>query len=493
MALGSAIATGAVVGITIKAIDEFSKTFDKASGGLGAIGKVATGAIAGVTAFATATVALTKGFVDLGVKGSEYLDFQGEFNRLVGTDAPKVLNAMKDATLGAVSELELFNTSNKLMTSGIGAESLPMLADFATRLGETTKEFGGVNDIMQTVGQSIATGRFVQLEQMLGGVELKGKSTAEILEIVNQKMQTMPKPVEDAGSKMAKLTATFEDMKSKLAGALEPAVSSFLDKLIGMIPVLEPLIKTIADMGILLLEKMIPVIEKLLPYVTKFIETHLPKLIDLFFKVFDALEPLLDPFFELLDAILPPLIETIEILIDEIGVDLIKTLADLLVMLAPVLKTFLQLMNEILKPLWPVINMLVQIIGVALAGAINLILPIIQFFKQAWIDLNSKMKPIIDTLKNIIDKIKSVIDWFKKMPTDIGGFVGGIFGGGNKQTGGLITQTGNYLLHKGEEVIPKRNAEGGGLTIIISGNNYGVDANQIAEQLQKRLNKMIKY
>lgn len=493
MGIGGSIAEGAVIGITIKAIDDFSKTFDKASSGIGAIGKVASQAVAGVGIFAGAVVGLTKGFIDLGVAGSEVNDFTSEFNRLAGPQSVEVMNGMKEATLGAVTELELMNTSNKLMTSGISSNSLPMLADFATRLGETTDAFGGVSDIMQVVGTSIATGRFTQLEQMLGGVDLKGKSTAEILDIINQKMKDMPKPVADAGSGIAKLKATFEDMKNKLAASLEPAVMSILDKFQEFLPILEPLLQQFGQMGAILLEKLIPVIEKLIPYITKIITDYMPKLIDLFFKIFDALLPLLDPLFEMVDAILPILLELLDIVITDVGVDLIKLLADLLVMLTPIIKVLLEFLMNILKPIMPILNLLVQIIGVTLTAVLKLILPIIELFSNSWKKSAEQMQPVVDFLMKIVDGVKKAIDWIKKMPTSIGGFTfGSLFG--NKQTGGTITETGQYLLHKGEEVIPKRNAEsGGGLTIIISGNNYGIDGTDIANSLQKKLNKMVKY
>lgn len=59
---------------------------------------------------------------------------------------------------------------------------------------------------------------------------------------------------------------------------------------------------------------------------------------------------------------------------------------------------------------------------------------------------------------------------------------------GIKQLGGEIHKTGPYLLHEGEYVVPASKASGGasgGHTIIISGDNYGIDAEEIAEKLQE--------
>ena len=63
---------------------------------------------------------------------------------------------------------------------------------------------------------------------------------------------------------------------------------------------------------------------------------------------------------------------------------------------------------------------------------------------------------------------------------------------GSKKSGGYISETGPYLLHKGEYVVPTNETGGKSLTINISDNNiYGTDPNEIAIALQEKLNESI--
>jgi len=86
----------------------------------------------------------------------------------------------------------------------------------------------------------------------------------------------------------------------------------------------------------------------------------------------------------------------------------------------------------------------------------------------------------------LIDKpmewIQGFFDWVKGIYDKIAGFVKKIFSGGDKvagssggslgsyQNGGIIPQTGNYTLHKGETVVPAGNASG-----IVINSNYSIN------------------
>lgn len=88
----------------------------------------------------------------------------------------------------------------------------------------------------------------------------------------------------------------------------------------------------------------------------------------------------------------------------------------------------------------------------------------------------NKIQPFI----NAFEKVRAGAAWIGEQAGKGVSFIGGLLGG--KQFGGEIPRTGNYLLHKGEEVIPAGKLAGaGGLVINING-GYFLSEN-VAEDL----------
>jgi len=122
-----------------------------------------------------------------------------------------------------------------------------------------------------------------------------------------------------------------------------------------------------------------------------------------------------------------------------------------------------------------------------------------EIFTGAWDAIVSVTKGAIELL---MDKIQPFIDAFEKVKSGAG-WLGEKAGGavswaksklmGGNRFGGEIPRTGNYLLHKGEEVVPAGSATGEGITINILGGNYlsreaGLMlGDQIVEELKRRL------
>ena len=108
----------------------------------------------------------------------------------------------------------------------------------------------------------------------------------------------------------------------------------------------------------------------------------------------------------------------------------------------------------------------------------------------AWIKMSSMA---IVQIQLIIDKINTIPK--EIVTTHIIRTIYETSGGGNlesKQFGGYISHTGPYLLHKGETVIPTHKGESNaGITVNITGNLYGVDADDMAEALQDKLDTLI--
>ena len=78
--------------------------------------------------------------------------------------------------------------------------------------------------------------------------------------------------------------------------------------------------------------------------------------------------------------------------------------------------------------------------------------PVWDFFKKIYDWLKEKF---LDVIGSVVDKLKSVIKLAKKARGKIASAAGSVLG--SKKDGGYIPETGPYLLHQGEYVVPKVN------------------------------------
>ena len=117
-------------------------------------------------------------------------------------------------------------------------------------------------------------------------------------------------------------------------------------------------------------------------------------------------------------------------------------------------------------------------------------------FKFLW---SNYVKPLWDNMKEFWTWIKPVIDAVSSFAGSLGskiptGGKGRNAKGGSWipgfQHGGYVPNTGLAMLHKGEYVIPANKTGASPITINID-NVYGVDANDVAQALQDKLNTML--
>jgi len=100
-----------------------------------------------------------------------------------------------------------------------------------------------------------------------------------------------------------------------------------------------------------------------------------------------------------------------------------------------------------------------------------------------------KIIKIIDEIKA---KIQPVIDTVSNIGSSIGGTVSGMFGRasnfllGSREAGGYIPQTGPYLLHQGEYVLPKGDS---GMNITFNFNGDVNDRDTLMNEIIKMLNR----
>ncbi len=109
------------------------------------------------------------------------------------------------------------------------------------------------------------------------------------------------------------------------------------------------------------------------------------------------------------------------------------------------------------------------------------------FKKWFWEKPKEWLNSLLDFVKNIFSKIKDFIG---------GSFIGKAFNFtssllGSFQTGGVVPQTGPYLLHQGETVVPTGQANSGVGASNITNNFYGFTIEELKRELDDRDRKMV--
>ena len=243
----SGAAGGASVLITIRAIDKASEVFSSVNKSMLAIG-------AGITAIgvggAIALVSFAKDAANAG-------DIIENFNKIVGTEGPKVLKEMQDATLGTVDKFQLMGSINDAVTKGISADAIPTMALYAQQLKDAGVITGSVTDTIDSMSTAVATGRLMTLNSMgimvdadkvyqdyaksinktaenLTELQKKEALQKAILDEIKKKSEGMAKPTADFADNMAKLTAQMTELKVIIGNAVLP-VLSFLAEKIGIV------------------------------------------------------------------------------------------------------------------------------------------------------------------------------------------------------------------------------------------------------------------
>ena len=124
------------------------------SKGVTVFAAMATAAIAGITAVGAAVI-------KIGEYGAGVGDITEQFGKLAqkaGVDATQALQALREATAGTLSDMELMKATLPLLSSGFkgNAEDLRTMAEAARVLAERGMS---LDQAMQTVTSAMTTGR----------------------------------------------------------------------------------------------------------------------------------------------------------------------------------------------------------------------------------------------------------------------------------------------------------------------------------------------
>lgn len=148
------------------------------------------------------------------------------FLRVGGTS--KIMDELKTATRGAVSELELMQQTTKAANFNIGLKELPKLLEFASRRAQETGESVDylVNSIVTGIGRKsplildnlgITTAR---LKDEFNGAALEAQSVADVSAAVGRiadfELSKMGDAIVTSADEMARLTANWTNFKTRL-------------------------------------------------------------------------------------------------------------------------------------------------------------------------------------------------------------------------------------------------------------------------------------
>lgn len=127
----------------------------------------------------------------------------------IGVDSGQMLTALKQATHGTISDLDLMNTSFRMMNAGIKADQIPTLMSYADTLSKASGGFHSFNDILSAVTISVQRGT---VTKGLADIGVTAGATGDRTVVLNSIMKQMDAQVQHSGE-------TFHDFGEKLAAS----------------------------------------------------------------------------------------------------------------------------------------------------------------------------------------------------------------------------------------------------------------------------------
>lgn len=469
--LMGAIGTGATIGITIKAIDNFSKTFSSITGAI----NTSIGIIGGLTA----------GLVAL---GSTTLKAAGDFEQTTiafttmlgsGEAATKMLKDLADFAKKTPFTIQGVETAaKKLMAVGFEAEeiipTLKSVGDVASGLGLGQE---GLDRLILNLGQVQSQGKLTGRELRdfaIAGVPLLaelaknlGTTEAAVTEMVSKgeistadvtkAFETMSSEGGRFANLMSKQMDTVQGKFSNIKDALQitaremgaaflPAISSIVDVLLtDLLPAIQPLIPLVGEFFTQAIQTLAPYIQQLVQFLSEFgqllfgeILPQMTPLIDMFMQfmmnaimpLFNALTPLLPVLFQVgalllniatqvIQALLPVLMQLIPIIVDffKQNQPLIESLGLLIVNVAQLAALVLDLLMPVInhvsnnfKFLGTILSIIIDLINIGIAGFLDLVYTIMNALAPAIDWVKDKFSGFINIVKGVYEWIIKVID-----------------------------------------------------------------------------------
>ncbi|MHA1876718.1 MAG: hypothetical protein ACTSUC_09780 [Promethearchaeota archaeon] len=237
----SGMAGGAVVNIVIRAIDNYSKQFKKLDKniknqkeGFNKLSQFLKKTGIGYVAIAGAVTAFGISAVKAGIESERA--FQ-QFNLVLGDTADIILNDLRKASKGLVSDFELVDNANKAMALGIAKNQISELLEVATArakiFGRTVPQ--AFQDLTIGIGRQSRLildnlGIIIDLDDAyneyaesigkssdaLSELEKKQALTNQIIKETESLMKVQPYLMETTSEKLQRLSAGWDNFKEKV-------------------------------------------------------------------------------------------------------------------------------------------------------------------------------------------------------------------------------------------------------------------------------------
>lgn len=508
VSLGGLVAGGTTISIVIRGVDKFSAVFKRANSGINLLKK---GLMAGAVAVGVFAVAMGAVGIASIKAAADFEQTQIAFTTMLGSaeEATAFLKELADFAKKTPFTIQgVEKSARQLMAVGFEAKDvLPVLKD----VGDIAAGLGlgeeGLQRIILNLGQ-------VQAQGKLTGRELRDFAVAGIpllselgkqLNVSTKEVQAMVSAGEistdivlQAFKNMTSEGGRFADLMSKQALTVQGKFSNLKDSISLMArelgAVLLPIVAELADT---FLNDVLPAIEPLIPIIGDLLKQALEAIIPFLPSLIDLLTRLVTTFSGLLTIILP-LMEPLT----ELAMVLFIAIFDAIDALLPTLEELVPVLVELLVAVTPLIPSLGQILVLAIQLAVAGIKPLIPIIKAVipifewWINILNK---IIGVIKTVVGWIKQLVSWMAKISMGAISAISSAFSSRNKSNprnvdDAIIRPNGEIIrTHPKDTIIATKNPEGlGGSGIIINIENvYGVDANDVADALQDKLNAMI--
>jgi phage-related protein len=222
---------------------------------------------------------------------------------------------------------------------------------------------------------------------------------------------------------IGELATTLLPIFAQILTELAPYVSELAElvghALLEAIQVLAPLIPQLADAFFRILDAILPLIPpildlavQLLPPLVKIVEALLPVFVDLVTK---AILPLIPPLLQIVQALLPPLVLIINALLP-----IIPPLADAFIAvvqaLLPILPVIAELITLLLPPLIKLLTPLIELFGDFLVTAVKAFAAVLGFLVDVLVTV---INFVVDFIKNFSTYWQNFLDFAKNLWTTV--------------------------------------------------------------------------
>ena len=318
------------------------------------------------------------------------------------------LRALKQHHKDLIAEAEAANNYSEKTPEAV-AEAARIANIAAVDMSDNANKMGSAIEAIQNAYQGFAKQNYTMLDNLklgYGGTKeemerlLADASRLKGVDFSLNKFDDVIMAIHASQEEQGIAGTTQEEAASTIKGSLEMTKKAWDNLLTGIADGdadIESLISNLVESGKAAFENLTPVIENALMGVASFIDKIVPVLMDripnviatVLPKLIDTVTNAVGTIFTAVIDNLPGLIDTLGMVLNEIGTKLTEVLPSVAPKLATALVEILNTLLDNLTALSPVIFGLVQALGEGLLSAFPILLPGIAEFIQSWADTMS--------------------------------------------------------------------------------------------------------